>query len=466
MDTDPQTLHAERFEEISRLIERDVDRLIAEWVAHASTEQPDAQAAYRAEMQDRLPAFLRAVAASLRRTDSGDRGPHRLLALEHGEQRWNAGWNLSEVVRDYQIMRLVLVDHLDEALDRPLQTREVMALGLLLDEAIAAAVVMFVTQQAQMLGHAEKRIREVMDTVADGILMLDPHSRIVMVNPAAEQIFDRPTDELLGTELRHLVTLSETEGLAGWKTLLPEGPVSETVRTQAFGLRKGGTRFALEMAVSGFYRDEEKHWIVVARDITEQKRLENELQQSAREQQLLNKSLASLSAESDASNRAKSEFLANMSHEIRTPMTAILGYVELLRSELHEPNQRHAIDTIQRNADFLLEIINDLLDLSKIEARKFDIDSTAVSPSAVLAEVAALMTIRAEAKGIRLATEYRGPIPATIQSDAKRLKQILINLLGNAIKFTDQGEVRTVVSFAVTESQGEIAFAVVDPGSA
>jgi signal transduction histidine kinase len=229
-----------------------------------------------------------------------------------------------------------------------------------------------------------------------------------------------------------------------------------------YGLRKGETRFDVELAVSGFQRDDRRHWIVVARDITEQIRLENELKRSALEQRELNQSLGRLSAAADDSNRAKSEFLASMSHEIRTPMTAILGYVELLRGELQSPSQLHAVDTIRRNADFLLEIINDLLDLSKIEARKFDIEAAPVSPRAVLAEVAALMVIRAESKGIRLTTELRGPIPATIETDAKRLKQILINLVGNAIKFTDEGEVRLVVSQSAVA--GEIVLSVVDTG--
>ena len=344
------------------------------------------------------PPFC-AVAESLRRSD-GDQGRHRLLALEHGEQRWHAGWKLAEVVRDYQILRLAVVNHLDKSLDRPLATREVMAIGLLLDEAIAAAVVMFVAQHEHRLGQAERRIRDVMDTVADGIMMLDSQGRVVLLNPAAERIFGRQADDMLGADLRHLVTFPEADARVAWQQLLPDdGAVAGTTRKQAHGLRADGTRFELEMTVTGFQRDERKHWIVVVRDITEQKRLENELKRGAHEQQMLNQSLARLSAEADASNRAKSEFLANMSHEIRTPMTAILGYVELLRGELREPGQLRAVETIQRNADFLLEIINDLLDLSKIEANKFDLEVTQVAPPELLAEVAALMAIRALRKG-------------------------------------------------------------------
>ncbi len=235
MNTDPQTLHTERFEEISQLIERDTDRLIAEWAVHALAEQPDADPAYRQEMQDRLPAFLHAVAASLRRGD-GDPRAHRLLALEHGEQRWNAGWNLAEVVRDYQILRLLLIHHLDDALDRPLMTGEVMAVGLLLDEAIAAAVVMYVSQQEQQVRQAEKRIREVMNAAADGIMLLDPRGRIMMFNPAAELIFGRTTDRLQGMSLGQLATPGADAQV--WQGLPPAGPENGTVRTQARGFRR------------------------------------------------------------------------------------------------------------------------------------------------------------------------------------------------------------------------------------
>ncbi len=280
MDTDPQTLHAERFDEISRLIDRDVDRLITDWVARACAEQPDANPAYRAEMQDRLPAFLHAVAASLAAPTAMIVDRIASWRSNTASSAWSAGWKLSEVVRDYQILRLLLVNHLNETLDRPLLTREVMAIGLLLDEAIAAAVVMFVAQHEQKLGHAEKRVREVMDTVADGIMMLDPQARVIMLNPAAEKVFDRPAEELLGVDLRTMVTFPETDHEAAWQRLLPAGPDTGTVRKEAHGLRKSGNRFELEMAVTGFHRDECKHWIVVVRDITEQKRLENELKRS------------------------------------------------------------------------------------------------------------------------------------------------------------------------------------------
>jgi signal transduction histidine kinase len=147
----------------------------------------------------------------------------------------------------------------------------------------------------------------------------------------------------------------------------------------------------------------------------------------------------------EAANRAKSEFLANMSHEIRTPMTAILGFADLLIGRLEDSDDLAAAQTIKRNGDHLLAIINDILDLSKIEAGKFDAERVTCSPGRILDEINALIRVRAEAKGLPLIVEYDGPVPETVVTDPTRLRQILINLVGNAVKFTETGEVRTVV---------------------
>ncbi|QDG54713.1 response regulator [Persicimonas caeni] len=167
--------------------------------------------------------------------------------------------------------------------------------------------------------------------------------------------------------------------------------------------------------------------------------------------------------EADAANRSKSEFLANMSHEIRTPMTAILGYADVLLSHLDDPDNRHCVETIKRNGNFLLEIINDILDLSKIEAGKLEIDTTRAAPDELVAEVSSLMHVRAQEKQIPLVVEYDGDLPETIETDPTRLRQVLVNLVGNAIKFTDDGHVVLKVDF-IDEAQSQIRFRVIDTG--
>ncbi|MEI8373840.1 MAG: CHASE domain-containing protein, partial [Planctomycetota bacterium] len=149
--------------------------------------------------------------------------------------------------------------------------------------------------------------------------------------------------------------------------------------------------------------------------------------------------------EAIAATRAKSEFLANMSHEIRTPMTAILGYADILLEESVGRASCEHVKVIKRNGEHLLGLINDILDLSKVEAGKMQIELISCSPFDLLAEVASLMRVRATAKHLRLDVEQVGPLPETILTDPLRLRQVLVNLVGNAIKFTDQGEVRIAV---------------------
>ena len=163
-----------------------------------------------------------------------------------------------------------------------------------------------------------------------------------------------------------------------------------------------------------------------------------------------------------AANASKSEFLANMSHEIRTPMTAILGYCELLREMIDGDEAREHLQTIRRNGDYLLDIINDILDLSKIEAGKFEVQCERFDPSRVIEDVRSIMEVRASEKGLALEVEYDGKLPQVVESDPKRLKQILINLVGNAIKFTREGRVR--IRVWMESQKRRFHFDVIDTG--
>lgn len=175
--------------------------------------------------------------------------------------------------------------------------------------------------------------------------------------------------------------------------------------------------------------------------------------------------LREANASAVAANQAKSEFLANISHEVRIPMTAVLGFADILLADLKEPRAIAAAKTIKRNAEFLLEIINGILDLSKIEAGRLSVERIRCSPHQIVSDVAALMQVRAQAKGLHLRTEYEGEIPATILSDPTRIRQILINLVGNAVKFSERGEIRLVIRLAHRkEDQQELQFDVIDHG--
>jgi PAS domain S-box-containing protein len=191
--------------------------------------------------------------------------------------------------------------------------------------------------------------------------------------------------------------------------------------------------------------DEEGRVLLVThyiRDITDRHKAEHELKEYALALETANGELLQLSQAAQAATRAKSEFLANMSHEIRTPLTAILGYADLLGEPSAQLDKQQAAATIKRNGEYLLTIINDLLDLSKIEAGKLEVEKIVCSPCQIFADLTSLMSVGAEAKGLKLRIGCEGPVPETIYSDPIRLRQIVINLLGNAIKFTEAGEVR------------------------
>jgi signal transduction histidine kinase/DNA-binding response OmpR family regulator len=179
----------------------------------------------------------------------------------------------------------------------------------------------------------------------------------------------------------------------------------------------------------------------VAIDISDQKRAEEVLKET---------------------DRRKNEFLANMSHEIRTPMTSVLGYADILLSHLKDPDDIECVQTIKQSGNYLLEIINDILDLSKIESGELKVNHQTVSLPTLLAEIYNLMIVCAKEKGLALILRYDGALPENIVSDRVRLRQILINLVSNAIKFTEHGSVQIVGRFVPATSALE--FEVIDTG--
>ena len=179
----------------------------------------------------------------------------------------------------------------------------------------------------------------------------------------------------------------------------------------------------------------------VTLDITERKRAEELLKQA---------------------DRRKDEFLANMSHEIRSPMTSILGYSDILLDHLKDPDDIECVRTIKQSGNYLLELINDILDLSKIQSGELKLNNQLMSLPRVFAEVYSLMAIRAKEKGLPLTLNYQGALPENIRGDRIRIRQILINLLSNAIKFTERGSVQIIGRFVAEYSLLEIE--VIDTG--
>ena len=330
------------------------------------------------------------------------------------------------------------------------------------------------------------------------IVATDLEGTVTLFNSGAERLLGYKSDEVTGKQtpmLWHLESevkesgreLSEAVGreVAGFDVLVlcaREGTFSEGEWTF---VHKDGTKRQVLLNVTAIRKGEEVvGYLACALDITERKEAEWMLNKHMEDLELVKEDIEAHSIElaaktaeleqartqAESAARAKSEFLANMSHEIRTPMTAILGYTEILLGAgdlAKAPLDRvEAIQTIHRNGQHLLTIINDILDLSKIEAQKMTVEKIECSPAEIVSEVMSMMRERAKDKNLELATEVIGHIPITIQTDPTRLRQILINLISNAIKFTELGTVRLVVKMDEDVDLGEpkMSFEIIDNG--
>ena len=234
MSLDPEAIWSERFAEIGSVIESDCELLVARWAQRAKEEQPNAVSAHFLEMRDMLPALLRAIGQALAQSGDEVSVRHCLIALEHGEQRWKVGWRLAEVVRDYQILRLVILDHLDRTLNHwPLTVRETMAVGLALDEAISASVVAYVGHQERELREAGERLNEFLAIL--GHELRNPLSAVVTtlqllrlqqaVTPSQQQAYD-VLDRQVAQLTRLLDDMLDVSRLARGKLQLSTAPVS------------------------------------------------------------------------------------------------------------------------------------------------------------------------------------------------------------------------------------------------
>jgi len=325
----------------------------------------------------------------------------------------------------------------------------------------------------QALRESERRYRLLAENAKDVIWTSDLDLRWTYVSPSIELLSGYTAAETMRQTVAEILASSSAavafQALGEQLALAKEhGDAATRTWTRELEVaRNDGSTLWAEAKVSFVCgEDGEPVGLVgVVRDVTERRRADEELKQYAVTLEAANRAMHESYLAAQSATKAKTEFLANMSHEIRTPMTAILGFADVLAERLERPEDTEAIETIKRNGRYLLEIINDILDLSRIETGKLQVERIPCSPQEIVEGVVSLMRVRAAAKELALTTEYAGPIPTVVATDPLRLRQILINLVGNAVKFTETGTVRVVVELVQTEGdEPKLRFDVIDTG--
>ncbi|AYF90209.1 response regulator [Pseudomonas sp. JS3066] len=305
---------------------------------------------------------------------------------------------------------------------------------------------------------AEERFRLVVEASPNAIVLVDTQGRIAMVNRQAEQLFGYSRQEMLDAPVEKLLPEALRESHVAMREGFLRKPEQRRMGSnrELFGQHRDGTMIPLEVGLSPIRAGREVLVQAVIIDITERRAAEQRLRDQA-EQLML-------------ANRYKSEFLANMSHELRTPLNSILILSDQLRQNmvgnLTEKQTRHA-DIVHRAGSDLLQLINDVLDLAKVEAGRMQLKLEPLNVQDMLAELDGSLRPMAEIKGLRLSTHIQAGVPRVIHSDRVRLHQILRNLLSNALKFTEQGEVELSVELdpsAATDEREVLRFAVRDTG--
>lgn len=318
-----------------------------------------------------------------------------------------------------------------------------------------------VSQRTRELQESQQLLQLVMDTIPQSIFWKDRDFRFLGCNESFLLTTGLDSaEELIGKTDYDMPWSAEADWYRQCDQQIMETQVPELALVEPLPQADGGTIW-LETNKAPFY-DSEGDLIGVLgtfHDITQRKRAEEALQ-------TLNQELKLAKEAADAANRAKSEFLANMSHELRTPLNGILGYAQILkRDRQFLPHHRQALETIHQSGEHLLTLINDILDIAKIEARKLELDTQDVHFPCFLENIVKIMQMQAQSKHLQLSYQPSEHLPKGIRADEKRLRQVLLNLLSNAIKFTDQGQVTLSVEIEPKSLQQVILkFAIADTG--
>ena len=313
----------------------------------------------------------------------------------------------------------------------------------------------------QRLKESQERLAGILDNAEDAIISVDENQRILLFNHGAEKIFGYSPAEAIGQSLEILLPTTAQKihhrRVSDFSRLECQSRKMAERSREVCGRRKNGEEFPAEASISKLKMREGWIFTAILKDITKRKQAELVLEQA--------KDAA------EAANRAKSEFLANMSHELRTPLNAILGFSQLMsRDPSLTSEQQNSLNIINSSGEHLLTLINSILDLSKIEAGRMVLNENSFDLHYLLDTLEKMLHLKVETKGLSLLFERDENVPQFIKTDESKLRQVLINILGNAIKYTDKGGVslRVKQQNSSQESPSErvnLAFEITDTGT-
>jgi PAS domain S-box-containing protein len=318
----------------------------------------------------------------------------------------------------------------------------------------------------QELRLSEQKYRLLTEKISDVVWLMDLHGKSLFVSSSIEDFTGFTVEEYLNQTINDRFAIDSADiALGTFKnevfiyTSAPLPPKDYRKTMTLDYICKNGDIKTGEVLITPYFDENNKLMGIhgVTRDITERKQTELELQkyrhhleelveQRTSELQISEKSLKKAKEKAEAANHAKSVFLANMSHEIRTPMNAVIGFSELLLAAVSDPKHRSQLENIRNSGKNLLTIINDILDLSKIEAGKLKMIYDSVDIRKFIADIENIFTLNIKEKGLEFITEIQNDLPHFLIIDEVRIRQILYNLLGNAVKFTEQGSVKLKIS--------------------
>lgn len=327
-----------------------------------------------------------------------------------------------------------------------------------------------IAQQTTDRKFADDMLRMAVEACPCGVAMVDQSGRIVLANAMLENLFGYAQQELVGQSIDLLVPGRFRAKHVDQRTAYAANPAARMLGAgrDLFGLRKDGSEFPVEVGLKPICGLEAFFVLCMVIDITQQKKAKDSVAQAARELQRSNDQLREAQQAAELANRAKGEFLANMSHEIRTPMNGIIGMSEVALSMPMNDEQRDAFQTIYDCAESLLTVINDILDFSKLEAGKLELGTATFHLTDKLRNSLRCLAVRARQKGLKLSLQIDKAVPVWVMGDADRLRQVILNLVGNAIKFTEQGAIELRVELHEPTSTGDkeclLHFSVADTG--